>query len=62
MHNIARQEAMLSVREASASLSVLKQPTDKKVSVAPIRGSPIRGVDKTSPSAPDPFAAGRNTL
>ena len=44
-------------KHASASNKVSKLPTDKKVSVAP-----IRGVLNTSPNAPEPFDLGINTL
>ena len=61
--NIARENLpLIYFKQALASNSVLKAPIAINVSVYPIRGSPIRGVDKTSPIAPLPFALGRTIL
>ena len=50
------------LKQFCASISLSKAPIDINVSVNPIRGSPIRGVDNTSPKAPVPFAFGNTTL
>ena len=57
--SIARANLLLTYLSiASASDSVETEPIPMKDCVYPIRGSPIRGVDKTSPIAPVPFALG----
>lgn len=50
------------LRQASASDLVSNEPMLMKDCVCPIRGSPIRGVESTSPKAPEPFDLGRNIL
>lgn len=61
-NNTLANLVLINLIQALASNFVLKLPIDKKVSVCPIRGSPIRGVDKTSPKAPLPLASGTKTL